>query len=101
MWNEGLKQGHVRSSISRMDLILKVPDEVARCLPLPSAEREQRLQTEMACLLYSKGWLSFGQAVCLAGLDHHRFGLELGELGIPRQYNEAEVDHDLAYARRQ
>lgn len=84
-----------------MDLILRVPDELARALPLPAEERERRLQTEMACLLYSKGWLSYGQGVTLAGLDHYRFGLELGDRDIPRHYTEAEADHDLEYARRQ
>lgn len=84
-----------------MDLILRVPDELARALPLPAEEQERRLQTEMACLLYAKGWLSFGQAVRLSGLDHYRFGLELGDRDIPRHYTEAEADHDLDYACRQ
>lgn len=84
-----------------MDLTLRIPDEVARALPLPEEERESRLQTEMACLLYAKGWLSFGQAARVAGCDHHRFSLELGDRDIPRQYTEAEAEHDLEYARRQ
>ena len=84
-----------------MALILEIPDELARALPLPSEEREQRLQTEMACLLYAKGWLSFGQAAKLSGLDRHRFSAELAAREIPRQYSEAEVDHDLGYARGQ
>ena len=84
-----------------MDLILRVPDDLARALPLPAEEQERRLQTEMACLLYAKGWLSFGQAVRLSGLDHYRFGLELGDRDIPRHYTEAEADHDLDYASRQ
>ena len=84
-----------------MALILEIPDELARALPLPSEEREQRLQTEMACLLYAKGWLSFGQAAKLSGFDGHRFSEELADRGIPRQYSEAEVDHDLRYARGQ
>jgi len=84
-----------------MDVILTVPDEVARALPLPAEERQQRLQTEMACLLYAKDWLSYGQAARLCGLDHYRFGLELGDREIPRHYNEDEAAHDLEYASRQ
>lgn len=84
-----------------MDLTLTVPDEVARALPLPEEERQQRLQTEMACLLYSKGWLSYGQATRVSGLDHFRFGLELGDRQIPRHYDENEAAHDLEYASRQ
>jgi predicted HTH domain antitoxin len=84
-----------------MQVVLEIPDDVARSLPLPQEERRQRLQTEMACLLYSKGWLSFGQAVRVSGCDYYRFGIELGDRNIPRQMTEADVDHDLAYADRQ
>lgn len=84
-----------------MEVTLRIPDELARALPLPAEEQQARLQMEMACLLYSKGWLSYGQAVRLSGLDHYRFGLELGDRNIPRHYTEAEIDHDLDYASRQ
>lgn len=84
-----------------MEVTLRIPDELAKALPLPEEEREPRLHLEMACLLYAKGWLSYGQAVQLSGLDHYRFGLELGDRDIPRQYTEADAEHDLAYARRQ
>lgn len=84
-----------------MEVTLTIPDDLAQALPLPEEERESRLHLEMACLLHAKGWLSYGQAVRLSGLDHYRFGLELGERGIPRQYTEEEAEHDLAYARRQ
>lgn len=84
-----------------MDVTVKIPDDLARSLPLPADERESRLHTEMACLLYAKGWLSYGQAVRLAGMDHFRFGLELGDRGIPRNYSREEAEHDLAYASRQ
>jgi predicted HTH domain antitoxin len=84
-----------------MEVTLTIPDELARALPLPAEEQQARLQTEMACLLYAKGWLSYGQAVRLSGLDHYRFGLELGDRNIPRHYSEAEIDHDLEYANRQ
>lgn len=84
-----------------MEVTLTIPDEVARSLPLPADEQQSRLQLEMACLLYAKGWLSFGQAMRLSSIDHNRFGLELGDRGIARHYTEAEAEHDLEYARRQ
>ena len=65
-----------------MDVIVRVPEDLARALPLPEEERQQRLQVEMACTLYAKNWLSFGQAVQLSGLDHYRFALELGDRSI-------------------
>lgn len=84
-----------------MQVTLDIPDDVAAGLPLPHEERQQRLQTEMACLLYAKGWLSYGQAVRVSGLDYYRFGLELGDRNIPRHFTDADVEHDLAYASRQ
>jgi predicted HTH domain antitoxin len=56
---------------------------------------------ELTCLLYAKNWLNFGQAARVAGLDHFRFGTELGERDIPRHFSEADAEDDLAYANRQ
>lgn len=87
-----------------MQLTLEIPDELLRALPLPREEQQRRLQTELACLLYSKEWLSFGQAARVARVarvDHHRFGLELGDRNIARHYLETDVEDDLAYASRQ
>ena len=84
-----------------MQLTLEIPDELLRALPVPREEQQRRLQTELACLLYAKGWLSFGQAARVAGLEHHRFGLELGDRNISRHYSAADVEDDLAYASRQ
>lgn len=84
-----------------MTVTLHIPEPLAGALPLPEGERTQRLQTEMACLLYAKGWLSFGQAAQVSGLDQHRFSHELADRNIPRHYSAEEVDHDLVYASRQ
>ena len=84
-----------------MQLTLDIPEDVARSLPLPQEERRQRLQTELACLLYSKGWLSYGQAVRVSGVDYYRFGFELGDRNVPRQMTEEDVEHEMAYAHRQ
>ena len=84
-----------------MQLTLDIPDELLRALPVPREEQQRRLQTELACLLYAKQWLSFGQAARVAGLDQRRFGLELGDRDIPRRYSPQDVEDDLAYASRQ
>ena len=84
-----------------MQLTLEIPDDLLRALPVPREEQQRRLQTELACLLYAKQWLSFGQAARVAGLDHDRFGMELGDRNISRHYSEEDVEADLAYASRQ
>lgn len=84
-----------------MPLTLEIPDELAAALPLPPEERQQRLREELACSLYSKDWLSFGQAANLAGLSQERFAWELGDRDIPRHYSTEDAETDLAYARRQ
>ena len=84
-----------------MQLTLNIPDELRRALPLPLEEQQSRLQMELACLLYAKGWLSFGQAARAAGVEHHRFSVALGERDIPRHYSERDAEDDLAYANRQ
>ena len=84
-----------------MQLTLSIPDDVARALPLPQDERRRRLQVELGCLLYAKGWLSYGQAARVSECDAYRFGLELGDRNIPRNLTDADVEHDLADASRQ
>lgn len=82
-------------------LTLEIPDDLATALPFPPEERHQRLRTELACTLYAKEWLSFGQAANLAGLSQERFAWELGDRDIPRHYSAEDAETDLAYARRQ
>lgn len=84
-----------------MQLTLEIPDDIVRGLPLPADERQRRLQVELGCLLYAKGWLSYGQAARVAECDAYRFGLELGDRNIPRNLSEKDVEHELAYASRQ
>lgn len=87
--------------IIRSMLTLEIPDDLATALPFPPEERQQRLRTELACTLYGKDWLSFGQGARLAGLSQERFAWELGDRDIARHYTEADAEHDLAYANRQ
>jgi predicted HTH domain antitoxin len=79
-----------------MALIVEVPDEVARAMRLPAAEKQRRSQLELACALYAQGVLACGKAAQLAGLSRFRFGEELAWRNIPRHYTEANLRQDLS-----
>ena len=53
---------------------------------------------EIACTLYERNLLTFGQAAALAGVSKIDLGRELGVRDIPRHYSEAELAADIAYA---
>ena len=84
-----------------MSITLQMDDAVLQTLPLAPGERERHMEIELACRYYGRGWLSFGQAARMAGLDHHAFGAELAERGIPRNYGVTEAIEDIADARGQ
>ena len=81
-----------------MALTIEIPDSVARALRLPPKEKQRRLTTELAVDLYAQGILPFGKACELAGISKTEFGLLLGKRGIPRQYDEQDLQDDLTYA---
>ncbi len=81
-----------------MSLTIEVPDDVLSALPFPSGEKEGRIRTEMACLMYRNGWLSLGKAAELARLDSFLMGCELAAREIPMHYDEEMLQEDLAYA---
>ncbi|MBI4464635.1 MAG: UPF0175 family protein [Acidobacteria bacterium] len=82
-----------------MNIILHIPDSVARSLRLPEGEAEPRLRTELALALYAQGILSFGKASELAGISRYNFADLVAGRGIPRHYGEDELAEDLAHAR--
>ena len=84
-----------------MSITLELDEESLRMLPLGPGERERHMKIELACRYYARGWLTFGQAARLAGLDHFAFAAELGDRDIPRDYTMTEAAEDLAHARRQ
>ncbi len=59
------------------------------------------MKIELACRYYAKGWLSFGQAARLAGLDYYSIAAEMAGRGIPRNLTRKDVEADMADARRQ
>ena len=83
-----------------MSITLELDEQALASLPLRAGERERHMQIELACRYYAKGWLSFAQAVHLAGLDHYAFAVELAERDIPRQYGLTEAQEDIAHAGR-
>ncbi len=81
-----------------MSVTLSVDESVLRQLPLGPGEREKHMQIELAARYYERGWLGFGRAADMAGLDHFAFGCELAERGIPRNYDLTDALEDLADA---
>ncbi len=84
-----------------MNIILEVPDSVARSLRVPENEIQERLKVELALSLYAQGLLSLGKAKELASMSRYQFGDLLARRGIPRHYGETELAEDLAYGRGQ
>ncbi|MFZ5880334.1 MAG: UPF0175 family protein [Chloroflexota bacterium] len=83
-----------------MTILLEIPDSVARAMRLPPKEQRRQLKTELAVSLYAQGILSFGKACELAEMSKVEFSLLLGKRGIPRQYDEKDLQDDLDYASR-
>ena len=81
-----------------MSLRIEIPDSVARAMRLPSKNRGGQLKTELAVSLYAQRILSFGKVCELATINKFEFGLLLGQRGIPRQYDEQDLQDDINYA---
>jgi predicted HTH domain antitoxin len=76
-------------------ITLEIPEDVVQAIKLPAEEVPTRLRRELALRLYEKGLLSFGKARELAGMTRWAFHDLLGEEGIPRRYNEADLEEAL------
>jgi predicted HTH domain antitoxin len=66
---------------------------------LPEEHIAQELLKELAVALYAQGFLSFGKARELAGMEKYEFGRLVGERGVLRHYGREELEDDLKYAR--
>ena len=80
---------------------IEIPDHVAQAIRLPLVEQKQQLLVELAVALYARGMLSFGKARELASVSKYEFGVLLGKRGIPRHYEEEDLEDDLIHAHRQ
>lgn len=83
-----------------MSITLEVDDAVLEKLPLGPGEPERHMQIELAARYYARGWLTFGQASGMAGLDQYAFACELAERDIPRNYGLTDALEDIADAGR-
>jgi predicted HTH domain antitoxin len=81
-----------------MSIVLEIPDSVARAMRLPPKDQRRQLKTELAVSLYAQNILSFGKACELAGMSITEFGLLLAKRGVPRQYDEQDLQDDVGYA---
>ena len=59
------------------------------------------MHIELACRYDAKRWLSIGQVVRMAKLDHFAFACELAERDIPRDDTLEEALEDVPHASRQ
>ena len=84
-----------------MSIILEIPDSISRAMRIPKRAQKRQLKTELALSLYAQGILGFGNACELAEISLSAFGVLLGQRGIPRQYDEQDIQDDIAYAGRQ
>ena len=77
-------------------MVIEIPAELAEALRVPPEEIQSRLRRELAIRLYQKGLLSFGKARELAAMSKRQFHVVLGEEGIARRYDVAELEDDLS-----
>ena len=74
---------------------LELDLDVSQALRLPPDEVAGRLRRELAIRLYQKGILGYGKARALAGAAKWDFHALLGEEGVIRHYDLAELESDL------
>lgn len=79
----------------------EIPESVLGALGADPGGAPGRLRLLAAMKLYELGRLSSGSAAALAGVARVEFLAQLGDYGVsPFQLDPAELDHDLANARR-
>jgi predicted HTH domain antitoxin len=62
-------------------------------------DSEAAAKKELALALHSRGALSLGKAVEMAGVARADFEILLGRRRVERPYTVAELEHDLTWAR--
>ena len=76
-------------------ILLETSRDVSEALRIPASEFQPRLCRELAIRLYQRGLLPFGKARELAGMTKWDFHSVLGEEGIDRSYDKAELQEDI------
>lgn len=82
-------------------LTVSVPDDLAEVLGYQGEDAGKAIQTDLILAAYAQGRVSGGKAAELLGLKRMDFEKLLGERGICRPYDIAELERDLAWARKQ
>ena len=77
-------------------LSLTIPDSVLHSLKLPEKTLPNDLMKLLAVKLYEKGALGLGKASELCGKSRMEFLQTLKEEGIYLNYDDRELDRDLA-----
>jgi predicted HTH domain antitoxin len=77
-------------------LSLAIPDSVLHSLRLPEKTLEKDLLRLLAVKLYEKGALGLGKASELCGSSRAEFLQFLKDEGVNLNYDDAELERDLA-----
>lgn len=77
-------------------LLLTIPDSVLHSLKLPEKTLSIDLMKLLSVKLYKKGALSIGKACELCSKSRTEFLQVLKEEGVFLNYDDAELDRDLA-----
>lgn len=75
--------------------------QISERQPIVERGGTRKLVVELACRLYEKGVITFGQGQEMTGLDHLAFQRELGLREIPRMTLESFELEIAQHARRQ
>lgn len=75
--------------------------EISERHPMIELGGTKKLVVELACRLYEKGVITFGQGREMTGLDYLAFQRELGEREIPRMTLESFEQELAQHARCQ
>ncbi len=77
---------------------IEIPKEIMLSLKMPSEFAKQQITEELAVHLYRRGFLSFGKARQLTGMNKWEFSERLGNLQIPRHYEQGDLEEDIKFA---
>ncbi|MEX2580839.1 MAG: UPF0175 family protein [Verrucomicrobiales bacterium] len=84
--------------VYRMNISVDIPDEVVSEWEDGAEDLAATLQRELALHLYASRRLSAGLATKVSGLSRGEFETAIRESGIVRNYNRADLEHDLAFS---
>ena len=80
-----------------MKITLTIPDDLAASLGGEDAAAAW-IQADLAVHYYRERRVSLGKAAEMSGLPRWEFEKRIVELGIERDYTEAELEKDMAWA---